>query len=320
MSGDGPGRNDPCRCGSGKKYKKCHYEHDVRRNGGPVRLPSARQNSLLLDEEERVAMRRACRFNAEVLDVLRPHIHAGQSTGELDRIVYEYTLDHGHTPACLGYKGYPKTICTSINEVVCHGIPDDREVLKESDIINVDLTTIVDGWFGDQSETFLIGEVPERARQLVQVTFECLHLAIRAITPGCSANEIGRAIAPYAQRHGFSVVQDYQGHGVGRSFHQDPSILHYVNPKLESVRLVPGLCFTIEPMINAGTRYTALDPYDHWTVRTRDGQLSAQFEHTILMTERGPEILTLTRSGPQAGDRIQPSVRPDSISRLMPGA
>ncbi|MEM7262149.1 MAG: M24 family metallopeptidase, partial [Planctomycetota bacterium] len=216
MSGSKPGRNEPCWCGSGKKYKKCHLEADRGSAKGTV-PPAAgvgsalvdtasglqgglglakrtRRDPLQLGEAEREAMRRACAFNAQLLDHVRPHVQPGVSTEKLDKIVHEYTLDHGHTPACLGYLGYPKTICTSINEVVCHGIPSPTEVLKEGDIVNVDLTTVVDGWFGDQSETFMIGEVPERTRELVQVTFDCLWAGLRAIRPSGSVNDIGRAI------------------------------------------------------------------------------------------------------------------------------
>jgi methionyl aminopeptidase len=248
-------------------------------------------------------MRAAGRFNAQVMDFIRPHVKEGISTGELDKLVHEYTLDHGHTPACLGYRGFPKTICTSVNEVVCHGIPGDY-VLKSGDIINVDLTSIVHGWYGDQSETFLIGEVSEEARRLVQVTFECLYLGIHAIKPFGKVIDIGRAIQQHAHANRFQVVRDYQGHGIGQVFHQDPGIPHYVHHSAARQTILPGMCFTIEPMINVGIWKTELDRQDGWTVRTADRSLSAQFEHTILMTENGPEILTLTQNGPQEGHQF----------------
>lgn len=297
-----PGRNDPCWCGSGKKYKKCHAGTDGTK---PLAPPKKRlfRNPLLLDEPEREAMRRACAFNASLLDHMRPHVRAGITTAEIDRIAHEYTLDHGHTPACLGYRGYPKTICTSINEVICHGIPEERE-LVDGDIVNVDCTTIVDGWHGDQSETFLIGDVADEARALVQVTFDSLYLGINALTPGCSINEIGRAITRYAHDHGYSVVRDYQGHGIGRKFHQKPDVLHHPDPGLEAVKLPAGICFTVEPMLNLGTADTDLDAKDGWTVRTKDRRLSAQFEHTVLMTETGPEIMTWTKHGPRPGHQF----------------
>ncbi|MCH2211863.1 MAG: type I methionyl aminopeptidase [Fuerstiella sp.] len=264
---------------------------------------------LYLQDHERDGLRAAGRFNAELMDSLRPHVVPGTTTLQLDKMAYHYTRDHGHTPACLGYHGYPNTICTSINEVVCHGIPNDIP-LKEGDIVNVDLTTIVDGWYGDQSEMFMIGPVSEKASRLVQTTFEALFRGIRACTPGCRVSDIGRTIQTFAQKAGYSVVREYQGHGIGREFHQDPGIPHFFDLASSRNLLNPGTCFTIEPMLNTGRWKTRVDKSDNWTVRTMDGSLSAQFEHTILMTEDGPEILTLTQGGPQEGDITgKPSVR-----------
>ena len=266
-----------------------------------------RRRRLKLNETEREQMRAACAFNAELLDVVRPHVKPGVTTGEIDRVVHEYTLDHGHIPACLGYPGefnaYPKSCCTSINEVICHGIPGD-ETLKEGDIVNVDLTTIVDGWHGDQSETFLIGEVSDEAKAVTQCAFDCLYLAIDAIEPGSAISEIGKAIVAEASKYGFGVVEKYVGHGIGQKFHQLPNIPHVPNRESKRQRLEPGLCFTIEPMINVGTASSELDKKDGWTVRTADGKLSAQFEHTILMTEEGPEPMTITKNGPRPGHRF----------------
>ncbi len=258
---------------------------------------------LYLSPEEREGLQAAGRFNASLMDYLRPHVVEGMSTEKLDRLAYVYTMDHGHTPACLNYKGYPKTICTSVNEVVCHGIPNTRP-LKSGDLVNVDITTIVNGWYGDQSETFLVGDVSDAARRLVQTTFDALFVGIHAARPGGTVTEIGRAIQAFAAQAGYSVVREYQGHGIGRDFHQEPGIPHY--PQLTSNRdlLRPGTCFTIEPMLNMGTWETRLDKKDKWTVRTKDGALSAQFEHTLLMTDAGPEILTLTQHGPQEGHRF----------------
>jgi methionyl aminopeptidase len=251
-------------------------------------------------EEERAGLRAAARFNASLLDMLRSHVAPGVTTLQLDQLAYEFTRDHGHTPACLGYHGYPNTICTSVNDVVCHGIPNER-TLKEGDIVNVDATTIVDGWYGDQSEMFLVGDVDESARRLVQTTFDSLWIGIHACRPNCTVTDIGRAIQQFAQRAGYSVVREYQGHGIGREFHQEPGVPHF--PSLTSNRdlLRPGTSFTIEPMLNVGTWKTKLNKKDGWTVRTQDGSLSAQFEHQILMTESGPEVLTLTENGPQEG-------------------
>lgn len=270
-----------------------------------------RHPRIRLIEEEREMMRAACSFNAELLDFVRPQVRAGVKTEEIDRIVREYTLDHGHIPACLGYPGeldpFPKSCCISVNEVICHGIPGDYE-LQPGDIANVDLTSIVDGWHGDQSETFLIGEsheISDEARQVTQCAFDCLYLAIDAITPGCRVSVIGETIVDYVQKnYGFGVVDKYVGHGIGTQFHQRPNIPHVPSAQSRRERLHAGMCFTIEPMINGGTPRSVCDRSDGWTVRTLDGRLSAQFEHTILMTEDGPEILTRTKNGPVQGHKF----------------
>lgn len=254
-------------------------------------------------DQEREGLRAAGQFNAQLLDFLRPQVHAGISTNQLDALAEEFTRDHGHIPACLGYNGYPKTICTSLNEVVCHGIPNDRE-LRDGDIVNVDCTTIVDGWFGDQSETFLIGDVTEDARRIVQGAFDALWIAIDVIHPFCSVIEIGKSITRFAREHGFGVVENYQGHGIGRKFHQEPGIPHVPYSRSRNDILAPGVSFTIEPMLNLGGPETSPPLADGWTVLTADRSLSAQFEHHILMTEEGPEVLTLTKDGPQKGHRF----------------
>lgn len=258
---------------------------------------------LLLTSDQQEAMRRAGRVNAQLMDFLRPNIKAGITTGKIDDLVASWTSDHGHIPATLGYQNYPKSCCTSINEVICHGIPGDRQLI-EGDIVNVDVTTIVDGWHGDQSETFLLGEVSDERRTVTQCAFDCMHAAIDALKPGCRVALIGETVVPEAHRRGFSVVREYVGHGLGRQFHLDPSIPHFPNRQSRVDRLFPGMCFTIEPMINAGSRYTRSDKKDGWTVRTKDGRPSAQFEHTILMTEDGGEILTATQNGPQKGHQF----------------
>jgi methionyl aminopeptidase len=253
-------------------------------------------------------MRAAGKFNAQLMDFIRPAVKPGVKTEELDRLVDQYTRDHGHAPACLGYPGdqrpFPKSCCISINDVVCHGIPGKYE-LKPGDVVNIDLTTIVEGWHGDQSETFLIGEsdaISEEARAVTQCAFDSLYLAINSITPGCQISVIGEVIVEFVRKkYGFGVVDKYVGHGIGTKFHQRPNIPHVPTRQAYQERLFPGMCFTIEPMINGGSAKTVNDPHDGWTVRTSDGRLSAQFEHTILMTERGPEILTLTTHGPQPG-------------------
>lgn len=262
-------------------------------------LRTRRKNKIpVYGKLERDALREACRFNAQLMDFIRPHVKVDAVTEELDRMIYEYTLDHGHTPACLGYKGYPKSSCMSINEIVCHGIPDSRR-LRSGDIVNIDLTTIVDGWYGDQSETFLIGKVSERARALVQATHDALYAGIRALRPFGTVYDIGLAIKRFAEPGGWGIVREYQGHGIGRKFHQEPGVPHFPHASSRRDLIVPGVSLTIEPMLNAGSHHTTLNKSDGWTVTTADRCLSAQFEHQILMTEDGPEIMTLTQDGPQ---------------------
>ena len=241
-------------------------------------------------------MRRAAAFNGELMDYLRPHVKAGISTEEINILAHDYTLQHGHIPAPLGYHGFPKSLCTSINNVVCHGIPSPDDILKEGDIVNVDLTTIVDGFHGDSSETFLIGYVSSRARKLIAVTARALVLAIEGIKPGMPLSAIGGIIQPFVESYGYSVVRDYTGHGIGREFHENFTVLHHKNKECDQVILRPGMTFTIEPMINMGKHGVVTDKKDKWTVRTKDKSLSAQFEHTVVVTDSGLEVLTLTPS------------------------
>lgn len=262
-----------------------------------------KQKKLILSSTQRDMMRAAGKANGELMDFLRPHVQAGITTIAIDRMVHDWTYERGYKAATLGYQKYPNCCCISVNEVICHGIPDDY-VLREGDIVNVDITTIVDGWHGDQSETFIIGQTSEERRAVVQCAFECMHTAIDALTPGCRVATIGESVVPHAQRKGFSVVREYVGHGLGRQFHLDPSIPHFPNRQSRVDRLFPGMCFTVEPMINAGSRYAKTDKGDGWTVRTKDGRPSAQFEHSVLMTESGPEILTRTTNGPQKGHQF----------------
>lgn len=260
--------------------------------------------------QDHEALTKAGRFNAELMDVVRAHVQPGVTTAKLDEIAYEYTRDHGHRPATLGYENahggrdYPASICTSVNEVVCHGVPSEY-ALKDGDIVNVDLTTIVDGWHGDSSETFLVGEVDPRTVDLVQATFDSLWEGIHAAKPWGTVFDIGRAIFSLARDRGYGVVRNFQGHGLGREFHQEPGIPHYPEESAKNVVLKPGMCFTIEPMLNAGTQDTGKpDRRDGWTVRTKDRKPSAQFEHTLFMTDHGPDVLTLTQNGPAEGHRF----------------
>jgi methionyl aminopeptidase len=239
-------------------------------------------------------MRRAGRLTAEALDLIADHVRPGVTTNALDRIAFEFAMDHGAFPATLFYRGYTKSICTSINHVVCHGIPDEKP-LREGDIVNVDLTLIVDGWHGDSSRMYFAGEVPRRAARLCDITYECLMRGIATIRPGSTTNEIGAAIQALAEAERCSVVRDFCGHGLGRVFHDAPTILHYVEPAY-NVELKAGMLFTVEPMINLGRPHVKVLS-DGWTAVTRDRSLSAQYEHTVGVTETGVEIFTLSPKG-----------------------
>jgi methionyl aminopeptidase len=237
-------------------------------------------------------MRVAGRLAAQVLEMIEPYVVPGVSTGELDRICHDYIVNvQDAIPAPLNYNGFPKSICTSPNYVICHGIPSDTQILKNGDIINIDITVIKNGFHGDTSKMFLVGEVAPHARKLVQVTQECLYMAIDIVRPGITLGDIGHIIQQYAQANHYSVVQEYCGHGIGRIFHEEPQVLHYGTPNT-GLRIEEGMTFTIEPMINAGTRHTKLSQKDGWTVTTRDRRLSAQWEHTLAVTSEGCEILT----------------------------
>jgi methionyl aminopeptidase len=257
--------------------------------------------SLITDPEDLNKMRVSCQEAASVLDFIAPYVQPGVSTAELDRLCLDYinntlkakSATVGYAPP--GYPPYPGSICTSVNHVVCHGIPNDKQ-LKKGDIVNVDVTVIKDGWFGDTSRMYCVGEPSILARRLIDTTYECMWLGIEIVRPGATLGAIGHAIQRHAEKAGFSVVREYCGHGVGRKFHQDPQVLHYGKPGT-GVRLEPGLIFTIEPMINAG-RKDIRQLADGWTVVTRDHSLSAQWEHSILVTEDGYEVLTVSDGMP----------------------
>ena len=240
-------------------------------------------------EEQIEGIRKSCQLSSDILDMLGERVTAGLATDQIDRWVYDYTISHGATPAPLGYRGYPKSACTSLNEVICHGIPSDR-TLMEGDILNIDVTTILGGYYGDCSRMFLIGDVSDAARRLVQVTRECLDLGIAQARPGNTVGDIGYAIQTHAKAHGYSVVREFVGHGTGVQFHEGLQIPHFGRPG-RGIVLVPNMVFTIEPMINAG-RYQARILENGWTAITSDGSLSAQFEQTVWVTEDGVEVLT----------------------------
>ena len=247
--------------------------------------------SLIKTPEQIEGIRRSGVVNTGVLDLVASEICAGMSTAEIDRLVYEYTMDHGAIPAPLNYEGFPKSVCTSVNEVVCHGIPSEDEILEEGDIINVDVSTILDGYYSDASRMFVIGETTPEKQRLVDVARECLEIGMKAAQPWGFVGDIGKAIAKHAHKNGFSVVRDMCGHGVGLEFHEEPEVDHY-DTRRRGMLLVPGMTFTIEPMINMGTWEVFVDEEDDWTVVTEDELPSAQWEHTFVMTEHGLEILT----------------------------
>lgn len=243
-------------------------------------------------DEEFARMRVAGRMAAEVLEMIREHVVPGVSTGELDQRCHDYIVDTLEAvPAPLNYNGFPKSICTSVNDVVCHGIPSDGKKLKSGDIINIDVTVIKDGFHGDTSIMLAVGEAPPHAERLIRVTQECLYRALEIVRPGARLGDIGHVIQQHAEANYYSVVREYCGHGIGTVFHEDPQILHYGRPGT-GLELQPGMTFTIEPMINAGKRHTRLNARDGWTVTTRDGRLSAQWEHTLGVTADGCEVFT----------------------------
>ena len=251
----------------------------------PIRIHSA---------EDFDGMRKAGRLAAETLDFVTPHVRSGVTTGELDRLCHDFIRDHGAVPAPLNYKGYPKSICTSLNHVVCHGIPGDRS-LQDGDILNIDVTVILDGWHGDTSRMFPVGPVPVKATRLIDVTHECLERGIAAVRPGGTFGDIGHAIQTHAEARRYSVVRDFCGHGLGRVFHDEPNVMHFGTPG-SGPEMREGMFFTIEPMINAG-RHGVKILSDGWTAVTRDRSLSAQFEHTVAVTRTGHEVFTRSPTG-----------------------
>jgi methionyl aminopeptidase len=249
---------------------------------------------ILHPQEDFAGMRAAGRLAAECLDMITPHVRPGVNTGELDRICHEFIIGHDAQPAPLNYRGFPKSICTSINHVVCHGIPGDRK-LVDGDILNIDVTVILDGWHGDTSRMYVAGAPSTKSRMLMQVTYDSLMRGVAAVKPGATLGDVGHAIQSYVEANRFSVVRDFCGHGIGRTFHAPPNVLHF-GRRGEGPALRPGMFFTIEPMVNAGRpEVKVLD--DGWTAVTRDRSLSAQFEHMVGVTEDGVEIFTLSPAG-----------------------
>jgi methionyl aminopeptidase len=329
-----PKSNDPCWCGSGRKYKRCHKTADsgvtdrdsvaagaarVLEQAGQATLvrpglvsprrpvppeiprpdyaasgrPGRGSGRLVKTGEEIVRLRRACRAAAEILEQTGRAVAPGVTTDRLDVVCHEACIRHGGYPSPLNYHGYPKSVCTSVNEVICHGIPDSRP-LAEGEIVNLDVTIYLDGVHGDTNATFGVGEIDPASRQLIQVTRECLDKAIAVVGPDVPLNEIGRAIQTHAEANGFGVVRAFVGHGIGDTFHMAPQVPHYYDPRL-TTRMQPGWVFTIEPMITMGDWHHRMWD-DDWTAVTVDGSRTAQFEHTVLVTEQGADVLTGVRA------------------------
>jgi len=283
------GRNDPCPCGSGQKYKRCCYTGDAA-GYEDLREQYVQQHKIRFKQPVDISgIKRAGELALATLDLVESRIASGIATEDINTWVHEYTVEHHAIPAPLGYRGFPKSVCVSINEVICHGIPGKR-ILKDGDIVNVDVTPILDGYYADVSKTFFVGTPTADAVRIVDVARESLNRGMSVVVPGNTLGDIGWAIQSYAEGQGCAVVREFVGHGVGSEFHEPPQILHYGN-RGEGITLLPGMVFTIEPMVNLGGRRLHILE-DNWTAVTNDGSLSAQFEQTVLVTDKGIESLT----------------------------
>lgn len=285
------GRNDPCWCGSGRKYKTCHQAFDDKiariANDGHI-VPD---REIIKNAEQIAGIKESAKINIAVLDYVAQHIKAGMSTEEINTMVHEKTISMGGIPAPLNYQGFPKSVCTSINDQVCHGIPSEDDILKEGDIVNVDVSTILNGYFSDSSRMFCIGEVSPEKKKLVEVARECLDVGLKEVKPWGFLGDMGQAIHDYAYDHGYTVVREIGGHGIGLEFHEDPWV-SYNSKRGTEMLMVPGMIFTIEPMINMGKVEIYTDDKNGWTVYTKDGKPSAQWEVQVLVTEDGYEIIS----------------------------
>ena len=285
------GRNDPCWCKSGKKYKQCHMAMDEKiqriQEEGHI-VPS---HSIIKNHDQIAGIRQSAKINIAVLDAVGEQIKAGMTTQQIDDIVYDLTTKMGGIPAPLNYQGFPKSVCTSINDQVCHGIPDDKVVLKDGDIINVDCSTIFNSYFSDSSRMFCIGTVSKEKRRLVDVARECVELGLQEVKPWGFLGDMGQAVHDHAYENGYSIVREIGGHGVGLEFHEDPWV-GYHSKRGEEMLLVPGMMFTIEPMVNMGKEDIFIDEANGWTAYTEDGKPSAQWEYMVLVTEDGAELIS----------------------------
>lgn len=284
-------RNAPCWCGSGKKYKHCHEAFDEKIHTYELKGAIVPDRSLIKTEKDMEGIRKSAVINIAVLDEVADKIREGMTTQQIDDIVYNTTVKMGGIPADLHYEGYPKSVCTSINDQVCHGIPSDHIVLKDGDIINVDCSTILNGYFSDSSRMFCIGNVSPENRKLVQVTKECVEIGLENVQPWHFLGDMGNAVHQHALDNGYTVVKEIGGHGCGLEFHEDPYVSYVSKPGTEML-MVPGLCFTIEPMVNMGTDEIYQDDKDGWGIYTADGKPSAQWEIQVLVTETGHELIS----------------------------
>ena len=285
------GRNDPCWCGSGRKYKQCHCGLDQRLESLQLQRHIVPSRTMIKTPEQVRMIKESAKVNIAVLDYVAGHIREGVTTEEIDRWVSEQTAKYHAIPAPLNYEGYPKSVCTSINNIVCHGIPSPDVVLKDGDIVNIDASTILNGYFSDSSRMFCIGQVSEEKKRLVDVTRESIRVGLEQVKPWGFLGDMGQAINDFVRANGYSVVRDIGGHGVGVEFHEDPWV-SYVSRRGEEMVMAPGLMFTIEPMVNMGKEDIYIDDSDGWTVYTEDGLPSAQWEIQVLVTEDGYEIIS----------------------------
>ena len=285
------GRNEPCWCDSGRKYKKCHGPIDEQIENYRLKGYEVPLRKLLKTKQQIEGIRESSKLNIALLDFISNYVVDGITTEELDQLIFEKTRELGGVPATLNYEGYPKSVCISIDEVVCHGIPSERVSLRNGDIVNIDASTIYNGFFSDSSRMFCVGAVSAERQKLVDVAKECMEFGIEKIKPWGFLGDIGQAVNDHAKKNGYSVVREIGGHGIGLQFHEDPWV-GYVTKQGTGMLLVPGLVFTVEPMINMGSSNIVTDQSDNWTVRTVDGKPSAQWEKTVLVTETGHEVLT----------------------------
>lgn len=285
-----PGRNDPCWCGSGKKYKKCHIDFDEKIEEFEVAGHIVPSHEILKNAEQIEKIKESAKINIAVLDYVAEHIKAGISTAEIDKWVYDITTKMGGVPAPLNFDGFPKSVCTSINNEVCHGIPSEDVIIKDGDIINVDVSTNLNGYFSDSSRMFCIGNVCEENRKLVEETKNAVYEGLRQVKPWGFLGDMGQAVNDYVKSKGYSVVREVGGHGIGLEFHEDPWV-SYISKKGTEMLMVPGMIFTIEPMVNAGKPDIFVDEDNGWTIYTEDNSMSAQWEIQVLVTEDGYEII-----------------------------